>query len=96
MKSYYTYILANHRYGTIYTGVTNDLVRRVFEHKEGSVEGFTSKYDVKMLVWYEVHTTIAAAIQREKNIKHWSRDWKIQLIEKINPTWGDLYDEICG
>lgn len=96
MNSYYTYILASHRFGTLYTGVTNDLVRRTYEHKEGSVEGFTSRYDVKLLVWYEVHATILAAIQREKNIKHWSRDWKIQLIEKMNPAWNDLYNEICG
>ncbi len=95
-NSYFTYILASQRQGTIYTGVTNDLVRRVFEHREGGVEGFTKKYNVKMLVWYEVHATIAAAIQREKNIKHWSRDWKIQLIEKMNPEWNDLYEEICG
>jgi putative endonuclease len=96
MNSYYTYILASHRFGTLYTGVTNDLVRRTYEHKEGLVEGFTSRYVVKLLVWYEVHATILAAIQREKNIKHWSRDWKIQLIEKMNLAWNDLYDEISG
>lgn len=95
MNSYYTYILTNHRYGTLYTGVTNDLVRRTYEHKEGLIEGFPKRYNVTILVWYEIYTTITTAIQREKNIKHWSRDWKIQLIEKMNPTWSDLYDEIC-
>lgn len=95
MNSYYTYILTSHRYGTLYTGVTNDLVRRTYEHKEGLLEIFSKRDNVKILVWYEIHTTITTAIQREKNIKHWSRDWKIQLIEKINPTWNDLYDEIC-
>ncbi len=92
--SYWVYILASSPGGTLYVGVTNDLIRRVYEHREGSVPGFTKRYGVKMLVYYEQHETVAAAIQREKNIKHWSREWKIDLILSINPDWRDLYDEI--
>jgi putative endonuclease len=95
MALFYVYILASHRHGTLYVGVTNDLVRRVYEHREGLVDGFTKDHNVKMLVFYEAHATAGAAIQREKNIKHWSRDWKVRLIEKLNPTWDDLYEEIC-
>ena len=87
-------ILANRRSGTLYVGVTNDLVRRAFEHREGLVPGFTKRYGIKMLVYYERHDTAAAAIQREKNIKHWPREWKIDLIISINPEWRDLYDDI--
>jgi putative endonuclease len=94
MKSYWVYILANRPHGTIYVGVTNDLIRRIFEHRGGFVEGFTKKYGVKRLVYYERHETATAAIQREKNIKHWSRAWKIDLIHSTNPEWRDLYDEI--
>jgi putative endonuclease len=82
------------RGGTLYVGVTNNLIRRVFEHREGLVRGFTKRYAVKMLVYYERHDTAVAAIQREKNIKHWPREWKIDLITSINPDWNDLYDEI--
>jgi putative endonuclease len=89
------YILANKPGGMLYVGVTNDLVRRIFEHREGSVEGFTKRYNVKMLVYYERHETVPLAIQREKNIKHWPREWKIDLIISLNPEWRDLYDEIC-
>jgi putative endonuclease len=89
------YILANKPGGMLYVGVTNDLVRRIFEHREGSVEGFTKRYNVKMLVYYERHETAPLAIQREKNIKHWPREWKIDLIISLNPEWRDLYDEIC-
>ena len=89
------YILASKPGGTLYVGVTNDLVRRVFEHREGAVEGFTKRYDVKLLVYYEKHETVPLAIQREKNIKHWSREWKIDLIVSLNPEWRDLYPEIC-
>ncbi len=81
--------------GTLYVGVTNDLVRRVAEHREGSVEGFTKRHDVKQLVYYEQHDTVPLAIQREKNIKHWPREWKIDLIVSMNPQWQDLYSEIC-
>ena len=93
--SFWVYILANRRGGTLYVGVTNYLVRRAFEHREGLVPGFTKRYGVKMLVYYERHDTAAAAIQREKNIKHWPREWKIDLILSINPDWRDLYDEIA-
>jgi putative endonuclease len=92
---FWVYILANRRGGTLYVGVTNDLVRRAFEHREGLIPGFTKRYGIKMLVYYERHDTAAAAIQREKNIKHWPREWKIDLILSMNPDWRDLYDEIA-
>jgi putative endonuclease len=92
--SYWVYILASRPGGTLYIGVTNDLIRRIFEHREGVVRGFTERYGVKMLVYYEEHATVEAAIRREKNIKHWSREWKIDLILSMNPDWRDLYDEI--
>jgi putative endonuclease len=91
---FWVYILASQPGGTLYVGVTNDLVRRIFEHREGLVRGFTKRYGVKMLVYFEQHETAIAAIQREKNIKHWSREWKIDLIVSKNPDWRDLYDEI--
>ena len=91
---FWVYILASRPGGTLYVGVTNDLVRRTFQHREGAAVGFTSRYGVKMLVYYERHDTAYAAIQREKNIKHWPREWKIDLIRSINPEWQDLYDEI--
>ena len=80
--------------GTIYTGVTSDLVKRVYEHKNDLVEGFTSKYGVHKLVYYEMADDIEAAIEREKQIKNWQRRWKLELIEEMNPTWQDLYDDI--
>jgi putative endonuclease len=92
--SFWVYILASRRGGTLYIGVTKDLVRRVYEHREGFVGGFTKRYGVKMLVYYEQHDTAVAAIQREKNIKHWPREWKIDLIVSMNPDWRDLYDDI--
>jgi putative endonuclease len=92
---FWVYILANRRGGTLYVGVTNDLVRRAFEHREGLIPGFTKRYGIKMLVYYERHDTAAAAIQREKNIKHWPREWKIDLVLSMNPDWRDLYDEIA-
>ncbi|WP_322517979.1 GIY-YIG nuclease family protein [Rhodopseudomonas palustris] len=92
--SYWVYILANAPGGTLYVGVTNDLVRRTYEHREGQVEGFTRKYGIKRLVYFEAHDTALAAIQREKNIKHWPREWKIDLIVRNNPNWDDLYDQI--
>ncbi len=88
------YILANERNGTLYTGVTSDLVKRIWEHKNNLVEGFTEKYDVHMLVWFEQHETMESAISREKAIKAWKRAWKLELIEKSNPEWEDLYPEI--
>jgi len=81
--------------GTLYIGVTRDIVRRVFEHRTSAVKGFTERHGVKSLVYFERHDTAIAAIQREKNIKHWSRAWKIDLIVSMNPEWRDLYDEIC-
>jgi putative endonuclease len=90
---YWVYILASKPGGTLYTGVTNNLVRRAFEHRQGLVRGFTKRYGVKTLVYFEQHDTASVAIQREKNIKHWSREWKIDLIVGLNPTWRDLYDE---
>ena len=88
---YYTYMLASRRYGTLYIGVTNDLGRRVYEHKIKATPGFTSRYDVNRLVWYEVYDRIVDAILREKMLKKWRRDWKIRLIEEDNPNWLDLY-----
>ena len=92
--AYWVYILASKPGGTLYTGVTNDLVRRAYEHREGLVRGFTQRYGVKTLVYFEQHDTAPGAIQREKNIKHWPREWKIDLIVGMNPVWRDLYDEI--
>ena len=89
---YYVYITASKRNGTLYVGVTNDLVRRVYEHKHGLAEGFTKRYGVKTLVYFEVHDRAEQAIQREKTLKHWIRDWKIALIERDNPRWDDLYE----
>ena len=88
------YILANRRNGTIYTGVTSDLARRVHEHREGLYPGFTARYGVKTLVWYEVHDLIAEAIRREKQIKKYPRAWKVRLIEAMNPHWVDLYNKL--
>ena len=84
-------MLASDRNGTIYIGVTSSLVKRVWEHKEGVVPGFTSEYGVHKLVWYEQHESAESAITREKRIKKWNRDWKIKLIEESNPYWNDLY-----
>jgi putative endonuclease len=94
MKSYWVYILASRPRGTLYVGMTNNLVRRIYEHREGMIDGFTKEYRVKMLVFYEQHATAIGAIQREKNIKHWSRKWTIDLICSMNPEWRDLWDEI--
>ena len=86
------YILASKPDGTLYAGVTTSLVQRVWQHKNDLVEGFTKRYGVHTLVWYEVHDSIGSAIQREKALKKWKRAWKIRLITKMNPTWADLYD----
>ncbi len=94
MKSYWLYILASRPRGTLYIGMTNDLVRRAYEHREGVVGGFTKEHRVKMLVYYEQQATAMGAIQREKNIKHWSRKWKIDLIRSMNPDWRDLWADI--
>ena len=89
---YYVYMLASRRYGTLYVGVTNDLARRVWSHKEGHFPGFTKRYGVTRLVWYESYESIHDAIAREKRLKRWRRDWKIELIEAENPVWSDLYN----
>jgi putative endonuclease len=94
MKTYFVYILASKRNGTLYTGVTNDLIRRVWEHKNDQADGFTRKYGVKTLVWFEPFGDIGEAILREKRIKRWRRAWKIELIEAGNPGWRDLFDEV--
>ena len=94
MKQPCVYILANKPNGTLYIGVTSDLVRRVWQHKHDMVEGFTKRYGVHTLVWYEPHATMAQAITREKRLKEWNRDWKLVLIEKENPTWRDLYTDL--
>lgn len=91
---YYIYILASRRYGTLYIGVTSDLKRRVYEHKEKMVDGFTKKYDVSMLVWYESTENIESAIKKEKQLKAWKREWKVELIEKNNLEWNDLYNDL--
>jgi putative endonuclease len=94
-KAYYVYILASGRYGTLYVGVTSDLIKRAWQHREALAEGFTKKYDVKQLVWYELHNDVHAAITREKQIKKWNRAWKIELIQEQNPLWRDLYEDIA-
>ena len=88
------YILASRRNGTLYVGVTSDLIKRVWEHKNGAVEGFTKRYNVHKLAWYEVHESMESAIAREKAIKAWNRKWKLGLIEKTNPEWKDRYAEL--
>lgn len=88
------YILASQRSGTLYTGVTSDLVKRVWQHKNKVHDGFTAKYNIHMLVYFEAHKTMPAAITREKQIKKWNRQWKINLIEKENPRWRDLWEDI--
>ena len=95
LMPYYVYIMASQRNGTLYVGVTNHLVRRVYEHKEHLVDGFTKRHNVRALVYFETFDDPASAIQREKNIKHWKRDWKIELIERGNPDWNDLFDGLC-
>ena len=94
MKTYYIYILASGKNGTLYVGVTNSLDRRLYEHVHGNAKGFTSKYAVKMLVYYEITESIEVAIQREKQLKKWNRVWKINLIEKVNPNWDDLSKQL--
>ena len=87
----FVYIMAKKRYGTIYTGVTSDLPKRVWAHKHEVVPGFTSRYHLHSLVWFELHETIQAAIQREHNMKHWKREWKTALVDAMNPAWDDLH-----
>lgn len=93
---FYVYILTSQRNGTLYIGVTSNLIKRIHEHKEGFVDGFTKKYNVKMLVYYEPHENAESAIKPEKQMKEWKRQWKLELIEKNNPEWDDLYNTITG
>lgn len=95
-KQYYVYILAKAPNSTFYVGVTSDLAKRVWEHKHEVADGFTKKYGIKTLVYYEVYEDINEAIRREKRLKKWNRSWKIKVIEEMNPEWSDLYDGICG
>ena len=94
MKQPCVYLLASRRNGTLYSGVTSNLVQRVWQHRNHLVDGFTKKYGVHTLVWFEVHETMPSAIEREKSIKEWRRTWKIELIESVNPQWRDLYEDI--
>ncbi len=94
MSSYYVYILASRRNGTLYLGFTSDLSRRIYEHKHDFVDGFTKKYGVHNLVYFEEYPDREAAIIREKQIKEWKRRWKLEMIEKVNPEWEDLYEQI--
>ncbi len=96
IENFYVYILASERNGTLYVGVTSDLIKRTWQHRQGEIEGFTQKYKVRTLVYYEVHQNSESAIIREKQIKEWKRKWKLELIEASNPRWVDLYDEITG
>ncbi|WP_017666397.1 GIY-YIG nuclease family protein [Porphyrobacter sp. AAP82] len=91
----YVYIMASRRNGTIYIGVTSDLAKRAWEHREGLIDGFTKKYGCKMLVWFEHHGTIESAILREKQMKEWQRAWKLRRIEEMNPDWNDLFELVC-
>ena len=91
---YFVYLITNKRYGTLYVGVTSDLVKRIYEHRGGFVEGFSKEHDLSRLVWYEAHEDVLAAITREKLIKRWHRDWKMNLIQAGNPAWDDLYESI--
>jgi putative endonuclease len=95
-KTYYVYILASKRNGTLYIGVTNDLLRRVWEHREGIVDGFTKKYGVKHLVYFEEFGDVGAAIHRETRLKKWKRQWKIDLIQSRNLLWDDLYEQMIA
>ena len=93
--SYYVYILASRKDGAIYIGVTNDIVRRIYEHRTKAVPGFTSRYNITRLVRFEIYDDAVSAISREKELKKWKRRWKIELIEAHNPQWNDLYESIC-
>jgi putative endonuclease len=93
-RNFYVYILCSKTNGTLYTGITSDVVKRVYEHKNNLVDGFTKKYGVHNLVWYEIHESPESAITREKQMKKWKRAWKFKLIEQFNPDWADLYESI--
>ncbi len=89
-------MLASRRYGTLYTGVTTDLIKRIWQHREGFTQEFTKEHKITQLVWYEIHEDVQSAITREKQIKKWNRAWKIKLIQEKNPQWRDLYNEVIG
>ena len=93
-KQYYVYIICNKRNGTLYTGITSNLIKRIWQHKNGLVEGFSKRYNTKILVYFEAHKDVEEAILREKRIKKWKREWKINLIEKNNPKWDDIYQTL--
>ncbi len=95
MKTYYVYILSSPKNGTLYVGITNDIIRRVYEHKHNILEGFTKKYEVHQLVYFESTEDSLVAIEREKCLKRWKRQWKIRLIEEKNPAWNDLYPQLA-
>ena len=94
MKGGWVYLMTNKRDGTLYLGVTSNLARRIWEHREGVIDGFTKTYDLKRLVWYERYDDIRLAIQRERTMKHWPRNWKLALITEMNPDWVDLYEQL--
>ncbi|MBC9248781.1 hypothetical protein A9179_00685 [Pseudomonas alcaligenes] len=94
LKGPAVYILASQRNGTLSVGVTSDLIKRIWEHRDGCIEGFTQRYDVHQLVYYEMHESMPGAIEREKQLKKWRREWKLRLIEASNPEWRDLWEEI--
>lgn len=96
LMTMYVYLLASRKQGTLYIGVTNDLIRRIAQHKQKALPGFTQRYDIRRLVWFECYDAPTEAIVREKELKKWRREWKIALIEKENPDWRDLYPEILG
>ena len=95
-KQFHVYILSNKRNGTLYTGVTSNLLKRVYEHKNDLVDGFSKRYGAHNLVWYEAHATAESAISREKQMKKWNRKWKLELIDNSNPLWEDLYERLIG
>ena len=96
MNRYFVYMLASQRNGTLYVGVSNDLLRRVWQHKQGTADGFTKRHRVNLLVWFEETASVEAAIQREKQLKKWRRQWKLELIEASNPYWRDMYADLLG
>ncbi|HZX79176.1 GIY-YIG nuclease family protein [Lysobacter sp.] len=90
------YLLASSRNGTLYLGVTSNLVKRTWQHRERAIEGFSDRYHVTRLVWYELHESMESAIQREKRIKKWNREWKLRLVDEMNPSWRDLWPDVVG
>ncbi len=95
-KHFFVYLLCSKRNGTLYAGVTSNLIKRVYEHRNNLADGFTKKYGIHRLVWYEIHNAPETAIPREKQIKKWNRDWKLRLIEQMNPDWKDLYGDLVN